>query len=318
MSCPADLPAVSVDVLSELLDAVRPSLAVLCHRELPAPWGPQSVRPVFDGKPVFFYVVSGGRCSITLTRGDAVRLGAGDVAVLPYGDPHLLAPDDDGQPPPRLVAGQLTCDRIMLDPLLRVLPPLLHVAAPAGSGSGSQAALIGCHLVASAPLAASAPLVASAQQTSPGSGCLQARFAELLFMEVLRRHMAGLPSQAIGWMRALNDPAVGPALQLLHARPMNRWTVDDLARQVGTSRSLLGARFKARLGQPPMRYLAGCRMRMAARLLRDGVPGVAAVAARVGYDSEPAFNRAFKRFSGVPPARWRDDARPCDRPADLA
>jgi AraC-like DNA-binding protein len=102
---------------------------------------------------------------------------------------------------------------------------------------------------------------------------------------------------------------------LLHARPAERWTVNGLARQVGTSLSLLGTRFKATLGQPPMHYLASRRMQLAASLLRDGEPAVAAVAARVGYDSEPAFNRAFKRFSGVPPATWRDAVRLRDRRA---
>ena len=147
--------------------------------------------------------------------------------------------------------------------------------------------------------------ISEAGAAQPGNTCLFARLTELLFIEVLRRHMAGLPPGAVGWLAALNDPLVGRALQLMHAQPAYPWTVDDLARQCAASRSLLAERFKTLLGQPPMHYLACWRLQLAAQMLRDGVQGIAAIAARTGYESESAFNRAFKRHAGEPPAAWR-------------
>ncbi|MGH8600964.1 MAG: helix-turn-helix transcriptional regulator, partial [Burkholderiales bacterium] len=123
--------------------------------------------------------------------------------------------------------------------------------------------------------------------------------------EILRRHMTALPADAVGWLGALNDPLVGRALRYLHANPARGWTVESLAREVGASRTLLAARFAQRLDQPPMHYLTCWRLQLAAELLRDGVRGMAPIAERVGYASESAFNRAFKRHTGESPAAWR-------------
>jgi AraC-like DNA-binding protein len=134
---------------------------------------------------------------------------------------------------------------------------------------------------------------------------LLARLSELLFIEVLRRYMAGFPPDTVGWLGALKDPIVGRALQLMHCRPAHEWTVHNLARQVGASRSLLADRFKILLRQPPIQYLTCWRLQLAAEMLRDGNSAISQIAASVGYDSEAAFNRAFKRYTGKPPAAWR-------------
>jgi AraC-like DNA-binding protein len=132
------------------------------------------------------------------------------------------------------------------------------------------------------------------------------RLMELLFVEVLRRHASQLPDTARGWFAALNDPIVGRTLQLIHGDPARRWTVGELAREAGTSRSVLFERFIAIVGQPPIEYLASWRMHLAAKRLRDTHDSLAAVAADVGYESEASFNRAFKRFTGLAPGRWRE------------
>jgi transcriptional regulator GlxA family with amidase domain len=140
-----------------------------------------------------------------------------------------------------------------------------------------------------------------------------ARLTELLFIEVLRGHMATLQPQAIGWLSALNDRLVGRALQLLHAEPAQAWTVESMARRLGTSRSVIGTRFKRLLDESPMHYLTRWRLQLAAQLLRDGAQSIAAIATQVGYESEPAFNRAFKRHAGEPPATWRARAHQLSR-----
>jgi AraC-like DNA-binding protein len=139
----------------------------------------------------------------------------------------------------------------------------------------------------------------------PGSDTVLAKLSELLFVEAVRECIATLPPDRTGWLAGLRDPHVGRALALLHGRVAHPWTVDELARQTGLSRSALGERFAALLGEPPMRYLTRWRMQLAAQRLRESHDTVARIAAELGYDSEAAFHRAFKRELGVPPAAWR-------------
>src|SRR5229473_860697 len=143
----------------------------------------------------------------------------------------------------------------------------------------------------------------------PGGASLLARLIELLFVEVLRRSMENLSDNQIGWLAALRDPLVSKALQLIHADPTHPWQVTELGRRVGLSRSVLAERFRHFLGEPPMHYLIRWRLQLAAQLLRDTDDGISAIAARVGYDSEAAFSRAFKRQAGESPAAWRTGAR---------
>ena len=134
------------------------------------------------------------------------------------------------------------------------------------------------------------------------------RLTELMFVEILREYMQRLPADQGGWLAGLNDPHVGKALRLMHANPARDWTVDDLGREVAVSRSVLARRFTDLVGEAPMKYLANWRMQLAKQMMREGAHNIQEVATRVGYDSEAAFNRAFKREFGVPPATWRRNA----------
>src|SRR5215467_4276590 len=141
----------------------------------------------------------------------------------------------------------------------------------------------------------------------PGSQMMLGRLMELLFIEVLRRHVARLPEGSRGLLAAINDPVVGRALKLVHAAPARRWTAEDLAREAGSSRTVLAERFNALLGKPPIEYVTSWRLQLAADRLRGSPESIASIAADVGYESEAAFNRAFKRVTGVTPGRWRDE-----------
>ena len=319
------LPA-SLDVLSDVLRVVRLSGAVLFRCEFSVPWAvitpdpAELARLLLPGAKqlMLFHLVAEGRCWIGLEGQQPLRLETGDIVVFPYGDAHAIASDPALEPAPltgllgaamqrqgmpvcvaggggeetQLVCGFLHCDELLFNPLCKGLPSLIH-ARPEGEPAISFLAATVRHTISEAGAA------------QPGNACLLSRLSELLFIEVLRRHIARLRPGAVGWLAALNDPMVGRALQLMHANPAHPWTVDGLARQCGTSRSLLAAQFKALLGQPPMRYLACWRLQLAAEMLREGAFAIAAIAARTGYESEPAFNRAFKRYAGEPPATWR-------------
>jgi AraC-like DNA-binding protein len=192
----------------------------------------------------------------------------------------------------RLMCGFLSCDRQLSRPLLEALPRLVRV--PLGDGPGAAWLMSLLHR--------------GAQENSapgPGSGTLLAKLAELLFVEAMRRYIDALPEQETGWLAGLRDRHVGRALSLMHGQPGHAWTVDDLAEQVGLSRSALAQRFASLLGVPPIQYLTRWRLVLAAAALRSGNRAIAQVAEDSGYDSESAFNRAFKREFGMPPAAWR-------------
>ena len=147
-----------------------------------------------------------------------------------------------------------------------------------------------------------------ARAARPGNVAMLGRLTELMFVEILREYMQRLPENQRGWLAGLNDPFVGKALRLLHANPVHDWTVDELARQVAVSRSVLAQRFTELVGDAPMRYLANWRMQLAKQMMREGTRNIQEIATRVGYDSEASFNRAFKRATGSPPATWRRGA----------
>ena len=191
----------------------------------------------------------------------------------------------------RLICGFLASDSVLSNPLLAALPRLFRIGM-----RGTDAAW----LETSMRFAASEAALARA-----GGATVLGKLSELLFIEAVRRYTETLPANERGWLAGLRDRFVGRALSLMHARPAHPWTVDALGRQVGLSRSALAQRFTALLGQPPMQYLARWRLQLAARQLRGGDVPLAVVAEDVGYESEAAFNRAFKREFGVPPAAWR-------------
>ena len=147
--------------------------------------------------------------------------------------------------------------------------------------------------------------VAESKEPRIGGECVLGRLSELMFVDVVRRYLESLPAERTGWLAGLRDPFVGRALTALHGSPARDWTLESLAREVGLSRSALAERFTEFVGQPPMQYLANWRMQLAANHLLTGTDNVAEIAERVGYESEAAFSRAFKKTVGVPPSQWR-------------
>ena len=213
----------------------------------------------------------------------------------------------------RFVCGYLNCDQ-RFSPLVEALPTMLLVrsrddysAIEAVDATGSRPTVVpqgsGTWLGTTLKFT-----INEARAARPGNAAMLGRLTELMFVEILREYMQRLAASQGGWLAGLNDPHVGKALRLLHANPVRDWTVDELAREVAVSRSVLAQRFTELVGEAPMRYLAGWRMQLAKQMMRDGARNIQDVATRVGYDSEAAFNRAFKRATGSPPATWRKGA----------
>jgi AraC-like DNA-binding protein len=328
---------VSTDVLSELLRAVRLKGAVFFTVEGSAPWvaeapAAQLVAPhVMPGAEhvIEYHVVTGGGCWGGLLGEPPVWLTEGDVIVFPQGDSHVMssAPGlrgrleidtfrhpERGQLPiaisfhdgsgsderserAQVVCGFIGCDVRPFNPLLATLPRMIHMPkSTAGEGALMR------------QLVRAAVIESSTQRA--GSESVLARLSELLFIEVVRHHLATLPSETTGWLAGLRDEMIGRALSALHDRPSQAWSLEDLAKEVGMSRSVLAERFHHYVGVPPMQYLARWRMQLAAALLSDTNHNLAEVAERVGYGSEAALSRAFKRLVGVAPSAWREGARP--------
>jgi AraC-like DNA-binding protein len=210
--------------------------------------------------------------------------------------PVVIEQNGGGPERARLICGFLGCDLRPFNPLLATLPRMIHVPRlVSGQGAPGDGALE--HLIQLA-------LVESHAKRAGGEVML-ARLSELLFVEVVRRYVAHLPSESVSWLAGLRDDSIGRALGKLHDRPAHAWSLEDLAREVGMSRSVLAERFSHFVGVPPMQYLAQWRMQLAANLLSSTSMGLAEIAERVGYGSETALSRAYKRWVGVAPAEWR-------------
>jgi len=314
-----------MDALSDLLQVVKLNGALFLDTRFTAPWCVES-RParesggIFAGLEhiVFFHALTHGRCRVRLKGGgETMQVQAGDLLLLAHDDAHYLGSDLQLAPvtsdtlvrpaPPgglmridhggggeetRFICGFLACNPQLCRPLLDALPRMLRV--PLDDGAGARWLL---DLLRHGAASNSAP--------GPGSGTVMAKLAELLFVEAMRRYIASLPEGETGWLAGLRDRHVGRALTALHERPMRGWSVDELASVAGLSRSALAQRFSELIGVPPMQYLTRWRLRRAAAALLDTRRPVAALAEDYGYESEAAFNRAFKRELGMPPAAWR-------------
>ena len=320
------------DVLSEVLRTVRLTGALYFLVKATAPWeiavpDGAALASAVEPRPqrvISYHVVLRGRCwGRVLPDGTPTRLEAGDILVFPHGDAYVMSIEPDRGAGPSacevlefmgamsrgqlpfvvvedgggagsldLVCGFLGTDVRPYNPLLATLPRLLHLRAAEASPDDSLARLIDL-------------TVAESRETRPGGDSMRLRLGELMFLEVVRRHLGSEPRGQTGWLAGLRDAVVGRAIALLHERPAQPWTLPRLAREAGLSRSALAERFTHYVGRPPMQYLAAWRMQLAARRLADGEEKVATIALDVGYDSEAAFSRAFRRATGMPPAQWR-------------
>ncbi|MEO8668053.1 MAG: AraC family transcriptional regulator [Bauldia sp.] len=317
----------SVDALSDVLRTVRLTGAMFFDVATRAPWvaeqpSREMVLPrILPGAEhlISYHVVTEGRCYASIIGGEATEVAAGEVVVFTQGDAHVMSSSPGmradpfthdhletvtaGQlpffvnygsegPVANLVCGFLACDARPFNPLLEHLPRVIKAGDPQGSDTGWLSQFIRLAM-------------AETNAKRAGGASVLARLSELMFIEVIRRYVETLPPGQKGWLAGLHDPFVGKALTLLHATPAQDWTIEELAKQVGLSRSVLAERFMDLVGIPPMHYLAKWRMQVASGLLSSGVANLETIAAEVGYASEASFSRAFKKVVGVPPSAWR-------------
>jgi AraC-like DNA-binding protein len=333
-----------MDVLSEVLRVVRLSGAIHFRGEFTRPWafmssspdmlparlepGAESITP--------FHVSTSGRCWFSCGKLPPVMLETGDVIVIARGDQHVMASDLGMTPVPigeiyayplrdqitvlkhggggeeaGFICGYLHSDQ-RFSPLLNAMPALLCIRVRNGTlileaadDDPQMTKVVTLRDEADWWQAAIGQLIREATRPGPGNRALLARLSELLFMEIVRWQLSYMAAGRRGWLAGLSDPQVGRVLTLLHAEPARSWTVDELAQRAAMSRAALAKRFVELVGETPMQYLTGWRMQLARRLLTESPFGLAEIAARVGYDSETAFNRAFRRAVGMPPASWR-------------
>jgi AraC-like DNA-binding protein len=314
-----------MDVLSEVLKVVKLEGALFFNAEFSAPWcvsnpGGPTVAPYFSAEAkhvILYHFLTEGRAYARLPGGKRVELSAGDIVVLPHGDIHLLGngfpekPVDSistfsrnlteglkiarfggGGEITRFVCGFLSCEPRLSQVFLAGLPPIfkVHVVGRAADQWLEHSIRFS---------------VGQENGANAGGDIVTAKLAELLFVETLRRYINSLPADEIGWLAGVRDEAIGQALALLHKEPAHPWTISNLARQVGLSRTRLAERFRHFLGESPMAYLAQWRLKLGAEILQSTDDSVAEVAAAVGYGSEAGFNRAFKREFAAPPAQFR-------------
>jgi AraC-like DNA-binding protein len=318
-----------MDAFSEVLGGVRLKGAMFFSAAFSAPWQlstphcrvlAPSLAPGASHIVIYHFVVD-GTARASVENGHDIELSPGDIVVFPHGDSHQLSAgtgthlvesaallrriaagdlspmhEGGGGATTRFVCGYLTLDPLLCGPILEGLPPILKVNVRTDrSGRWLEESIL--------------HLLEEAASDRAGSDAMLAKLSEALFVDTLRRYVASLPDQTTGWLAGARDPIVGKSLALLHRRPEHAWTIAELATSVGVSRSALVERFTRYLADPPMAYLTGWRLRLAAQALTNSPKGVADVAAAVGYESEAAFNRAFKRAFGVPPARYRRESR---------
>lgn len=313
-----------MDALSEVLRVVRLSSAVFYNARFSAPWcftSPEAATVMQALQPgaerlVIFHLLTEGQCRLEVEGAPPRMLHAGDIIMFPHGDAHLMSSAADVVPAPaadlpallrrgprevrfggggattRFVCGYLSCDPRLCRPILTALPRVVIVSL---RGQGDPGWLESSIRYA----------VAEAAAARPGGAGVLAKLSEVLFVETLRRYMEQLPVEQTGWLAGVRDRVVGKALALLHARPAHPWTVEALARECGTSRSVLAERFTHYVGQSPMHYLTRWRLALAAGMLRTSSLSITSVAKDVGYETDPAFTRAFRREYGMPPTLWR-------------
>ncbi len=322
------------DPLSDVLRTVKLSGALFFLVDASFPWGVEVPHAgafssiVLPGAQhvVSYHIMLKGRGWVNIPGVTSTWFEAGEVLVFPHGDPYSMLcepnqpPEFDaeatidwfrdmaagklpfvskegggGEPRSEFVCGFLGCDMQPFNPVLSTLPRLLRIKR---SRDGREDLL--SHLIDLT--------LAEARQQRVGGESIRLRLSELVFVEVMRQYLETLPARETGWLSGLRDPAIGKVLVMLHEQPAHPWTLNELASRASMSRTALAARFSHVVGHAPMQYLTLWRMQIAARLLADSSMKVAAVGHEIGYESEAAFSRAFKKTVGVSPAAWRDGA----------
>ena len=319
-----------MDVLSEVLKAVRLDGALFYHGEFSAPWcfrspASRTVAPYLSsdsGHVIIFHLLTEGRGYAHIEgEGKPVPLNEGDIIIFPHGDPHFMGNGSavkavdmakelerissqglkisrmgGGGEITKFICGYMACEPQLSRVFLGGLPPVLKInIRNDASGQWLEDSI--------------RYSVGNADASRPGGEAVIAKLSEVLFVEALRRYIALLPPEQTGWLAGVRDPEVGKALALLHRKPAHPWTIAALANDVGISRSVLAERFRLYLSETPIAYLTRWRLQLGAQMLKSMSSSVAQIAAEVGYESEPAFNRAFKREFGLPPARFRNQAK---------
>ena len=313
-----------MDPLSDLLRVVRLDGAYFYAVKAFDPWRVETA-PARELTPqilpqaehlISYHILIEGRCFGGLVGEEPVALAAGDVILFPHGDAHVMSSGPTRQfgqdirrtvperypftirvgetgSPASFLCGFLGCDRRPFNPLLAALPHRMHMRGMSNAWLGSFASQV----------------AEESEVARPGGDTVITRLAELMFIEVLRRYLDELPPGQTGWLAGLRDEVVGTVLTLIHSRPGHPWTLPELARESASSRSSLARRFADLVGQPPMQYLTRWRMQVAANTLAHSGAKVASVGYDVGYDSEAAFSRAFKKATGLAPGAWREARR---------
>jgi AraC-like DNA-binding protein len=317
MTAPTRSGDVVADIVADVVASTRQGTAIYGRNRFHAPWG----IGIPAGALASIHLVTTGACWLVAEDCPPLHLTRGDVVLVPAGLGHALVdrpgtpvrPVEEliggplGQATPRdlVIAGDgpvtgLLCGGYLLDagprhPLTGVLPPIVHIGAGQARGTGLPGAVD--------------LLTAEVERADPGAPAVIASLVDLLFIYILRAWLAERNESCGGWVRALYDPTVGRALALVHGDPAGRWSVTALARAVGSPRATFSRRFTALTGQSPMAYVTSWRMTVAARLLRRDRAPLREIARRVGYDSEFAFARAFKRAVGHAPGQYRIQSR---------
>ncbi|MCU1359790.1 MAG: transcriptional regulator, AraC family [Ilumatobacteraceae bacterium] len=309
--------------LSAALERLRLDGAIFFRAEFTENWAFDSplsemasaIRPGAE-RLILFHIVAAGRCWVAVGDGEHLWANRGDVIVLPYGDDYSMGGETPAEQVPLvelmalppwermpvlshgaggqrtdIVCGFLHSEDPLFNPAMRAFPPVFVVRLPDGPAARWVDSSIQYALATTSDAGPVEPI--------------STRLPELLLIEVLRIHLASAPAAEHGWIAALHDQVLAPAMAQLHASPERKWTVSSLAASVAVSRSVLDERFRSVLGLSPIRYLTEWRMHLAEDLLMTSESGIASIARRVGYDSEEAFSRAFKRSHGTPPGVWR-------------
>lgn len=335
-----------MDVFSDILRVVRLNGGCFFSAHFTAPWAVHSppadelaqLMATRAESVALFHILVEGQCWFSLKGRQPVLLKAGSVVIFPHSNTHNMSSNPKLTPEPivpllsfsggksipeinhggkgeqtRLICGYLQCDQAF-NPLIGTLPSMLLVT-PGENEKQERSPVNAAGRTPRVVIPDSGDwlgltlkhLVDEVVEDRPGCSTMLGRLVELFYVEVLRRYLQQLPAQKGGWLAGLKDPEVGRALRMMHAQPARKWTVKELAHEIGLSRSVLAQRFTGLVGEPPMQYLTNWRMQLAKNFMAQPRLSIPQIAAQTGYGSTEAFNRAFKRYCGKPPAAWRKD-----------